>query len=87
MNASELKRLIEDAGTSPHFFDRKTMKFFGDTMRNYGVQNSWIVAQDGEIVEVYKLYRRRPVRHGLFESAYFDKKTLKRRFSKRSDHE
>jgi len=65
----ELKRLVENSGNERYFFTRKTMRFFGDTMRNYGVRdggNVWI------------LYRRKAVKHGLKESAYFDKTTLKR---------
>jgi hypothetical protein len=86
MNASELKELIEEAGTSPYFFTRKTMKFFGDTMKNYGVRSATI-STGAENIAVYELYRRNPVRRGLIDSAYFDKKTLKRVHPVRSDHE
>lgn len=34
MTPSELKYQVEQTGSN--FFDRKTMKFFGDTMKNYG---------------------------------------------------
>jgi len=40
----------------PHFFDRQTLKFFGDTMKNFGV-----FQEDGEIF----IYRKKPVKHGL----------------------
>ena len=40
-----------------YFFEPKTMKFFGDTMKNFG-----IFTDD----EGYKyLYRKKPVKHGL----------------------
>ena len=67
MNASELKYQVEQAGTCEHFFTRKTMKFFGDTMQNYGVRSAG---------DVWELYRRRAVKCGLKNSAYFDKVTF-----------
>lgn len=76
MTASELKAMIEARGTSSHFFDRKTMKFHGDTMSNYGVYETVIDTWSENNVEVYELYRRRPVKHGLQSSAYFRKDTL-----------
>lgn len=54
-------------GRNRHFFDRDTMKFFGDTMANYGVRDAG---------PYWELYRRRPVKHGLNTSAYFDKVTF-----------
>ena len=71
MTSSELKHQVEQAGNEPYFFTRKTMKFFGDTMRNYGVRLSG---------DNWELYRKKPVKHGLSRSAYFDKKTFKRVF-------
>lgn len=68
---SDLKSFVECAGHDSHFFTRKTMKFFGDTMRNYGLI---------EHETYYELFRRMPVKHGLFSSAYFDKLTFKRVF-------
>lgn len=34
--ASELKAAVDATGS--HFFTRDTMRFFGDTMANYGVR-------------------------------------------------
>jgi len=65
MTPSELKHHVEQTGS--HHFDRKTMKFFGDTMRNYGVRDAG---------QYWELYRKRPVKHGLSSSMYFDKKTF-----------
>jgi hypothetical protein len=76
MTASELKAKVEARGTASHFFTRETMKFFGDTMRNYGVRETVIDTWSDNNVEVYELYRRRPVKHGLWSSAYFRKDTL-----------
>lgn len=81
MNASERKYQVENAGHESHFFTRKTMSFFGDTMRNYGVCSATIrtnydadgnyVGKDGIEIEVWE-------QHGIQDSAYFDKVTFKR---------
>ena len=75
MTPSELKANVQE--TEPYFFDRKTMKFFGDTMKNYGVRSAMI-----DNMPVWELYRKRPVKHGLKTSAYFDQKTFERVFPK-----
>jgi hypothetical protein len=89
MNASELKSRVDATGS--YFFERDSMRFFGDTMRNYGVRESEIVtnydAQDncvenGITVKVWELYRRHAVKHGLTKSAYFDQKTFSRVYPK-----
>lgn len=64
MTPSELKYQYEQANPDGYFFTRKTMKFFGDTMANYGVINH----PNG-----YELFRRKPVNMGLAKSAYFTK--------------
>lgn len=66
MTPSELKYHTQE--TNPHFFTRSTMRFFGDTMKNFGVRGS--IVND---VEVWELYRKRPVMHGLQNSHYFRK--------------
>jgi hypothetical protein len=77
MTASGLKDLYERNNPGGHFFDRKTMRFFGDTLCNFGVCDGGTVTtltDNGvEAVEVWALYRRRPVNglHGIF--AYFRK--------------
>lgn len=81
MTPSELKYLTKD--TSPYFFDHKTMKFFGDRMSNYGVRSAMIDTYTDEKVEVWELYRKHSVKHGLKTSAYFRKDTFQRAFSKR----
>lgn len=76
--ASDLKYAVEQSGNEPFFFTRETMKFFGDTMRNYGIRH--LTINDQPVIE---LYRRKSVKHGLKESAYFDAETFKRIFPKR----
>ena len=90
MTPSELKYQVERAGHEPYFFTRKTMKFFGDTMGNYGVrdggtmQTNWDkngnYQKEPRTIEIWELYRKRSVKHGLNKSAYFDKETFGRVF-------
>jgi aromatic ring-opening dioxygenase LigB subunit len=69
MNSSELKYNYEiNNPEDGYFFTRSTMKFFGDTMKNYGVITH---------ADHYELHRKRPVGFGLQNSAYFDKDTFK----------
>jgi len=71
MTPSELKYQHETTHPDSHFFDRKIMKFFGDTMKNYGVRSCG---------ECWELYRKRPVKSGLRGSAYFNKATFGRSY-------
>lgn len=84
MTASELKYRVESAGHESHFFTRQTMKFFGDTMRNYGARGPGTIQTYSGTATVYELYRRRPVKHGLRDSAFFDAETFERRFKDRA---
>ena len=81
MTASDLKYEVEQHGEEPYFFTRKAMKFFGDTMRNYGVRSTTIIDLRGDKIAVWELYRRKPVMHGLDSSAYFNKETFGQVFS------
>lgn len=92
MTPSELKYHVESSGHESHFFDLKTMRFFGDSMRNYGVRRTTILATfdsdgnyhpEGVERDAWELYRRRPVKHGLQTSSYFDPMTFRRVFAKR----
>lgn len=80
MTASELKANYEYHNPNGYFFTRRTMAFFGDKMANYGVRRTSIVNHSGESVDVYELYRRRPVKHGLQDSAYFTVDTFSQTF-------
>jgi hypothetical protein len=85
MTPSELKYNVEQAGHESHFFTIRTMKFFGDTMKNYGVRDGGTIeTYSGEKYQVWELWRKKPVGHSrLKDSAYFDKQTFERRFPKR----
>lgn len=76
MTASDLKFHVEQSGTNPHFFTRSSMKFFGDTMRNYGVRSTVVHDREGRARQVWELYRRRPVKCRNQASTYFDKETF-----------
>lgn len=85
MTSSELKAKVE-FNTTTYFFSSDAMKFFGDTLRNFGVRSDTIISYynsegdyvglEGIPVEVWELYRKKPVKHGLKKSHYFDKKTF-----------
>lgn len=88
MTPSDLKYHVEK-GTDSHFFERSSMKFFGDTMKNYGVRATTIkvsyneageYTKEGVTAEVWELYRKKPGKHGLKDSSYFCKSTFSRRF-------
>ena len=94
MTPSELKYQIEQTGKEQHYFDRKTMKFWGDTMKNYGVRSVTVLAQfnehgeyneEGYPTETWELYRKRPVKHGMSKSAYFRKSDYSRIHSIKED--
>lgn len=73
MNTSELKYYVEQNGSN--FFERSTMRFFGDTMANYAVSSKTVIRNG---IECYELRRRKPVKHGLQSSAYFNAQTFER---------
>ncbi len=76
MTPSVLKQHVEAAGME-RFFARGSMKFFGDTMRNYGVRSAVIQSLEGQI-DVWELYRKQPVKHGNQGSTYFCKQTFRK---------
>lgn len=87
MTPSELKHHHNAAEVDCFFFSRDSMKHFGDSMKNYGVRSAVIsvnYSEDGEYlhgvtvnVNVWELYRKRPVKHGVTTSAFFSKSTFK----------
>jgi hypothetical protein len=72
MTPSQLKRLHESHDLDSYFFSRSSMKFFGDTMRNYGVCRTNVYDKStGEKFEVWELFRKQLVKYGLGTSHYF----------------
>lgn len=76
MDTHELKRNVESTGS--YFFTREAMSFFGDTMRNFGVRPGRLRRFSGDIVDVWELYRRQPVKHGLKDSHFFHMETFEK---------
>ena len=76
MTKTELKEKVEATGS--HFFERDSMKFFGDTMKNYGVCSAVIDTHTKGGIETWELYRKNPVKHGNQKSAYFRKDNFER---------
>ncbi len=76
--ASDLKYHVQETGSC--FFDRSSMKFFGDTMANYYVSANPvnITTSSGVKHLCWELTRRRPVKMGLQDPAYFDWVTYER---------
>jgi len=68
MTPSKLKAAILAAWPESHFFDRATMRFWGDTMANFGCRDAG---------DAWELYRKRPITDGIAHSHFFDKKTLR----------
>lgn len=69
MNATQLKAAYQRNNPEGYFFERDTMKFFGDTMKNYRVT--------GPLEGMYTLSRRKPVKHGVQKDAFFCATTFK----------
>lgn len=83
MRASELKAKVESANEDSKFFSRGNMRFAGDTMSNFGVRGPLpFVTHLGDRIQVYELYRRRPVKEGLRSSAYFNADTFRQTHGK-----
>lgn len=78
MTTSDLKYHHETQHPDSHFFTRSSMRFSGDRMSNYGCRQATVETHDGETVECWELWRKRPVKHGLQNSAYFSRETFER---------
>ena len=79
MTTHELKAKVDATGS--HFFDRETLKFFGDTMRNFACGRNPIEITDkmGELRQVYALWRiKTNAKLGKYgnEPYYFDAVTF-----------
>ncbi len=76
MTKSDLKHHVSQTGS--FFFERSSMKFFGDTMANYGVRSAVVSSYSQENVDCWELYRHRPVKCDLHNSAYFARDNYRR---------
>lgn len=77
--AAQLRAAHETAVPESLFFTRNNMAFAGDTMGNFAVASDPVTfaTYSGELVTCWRLYRRRPVKHGLRGSFYFDCETFR----------
>lgn len=73
---SELKVNVEATGS--HFFDHKTMEFFGDKMSNWGLRSVVIKCRYNGKVACWELYRKEAVKNNLKTSAFFAKDDFSR---------
>jgi len=80
ISASQLRAAHEEAHPESLFFSRNNMRFAGDTMANFAVAPDPVTfaTYSGETVTCWRLYRRRPVKHGLRGSFYFECDTFRR---------
>ena|GEM_PF-6355984 len=75
--AAQLKRLHEYHNPKSYFFSRKSMRFFGDTMSNFGVRNFKLPS--GDVFLLYRKYATYPNRYVEMKAGtgyLFDKKTF-----------
>jgi hypothetical protein len=66
MTKTELIKRVRQ--TDSHYFDKKTMAFFGDTLRNYRIDTN---IHNINSVRCYKLNRLSPVNGGLVSPVFF----------------
>lgn len=82
MTPSQLKALHEQHNPDSVYFARETMRWHGDTMRNYGVR---AYPYDNGTT-YWELYRKQGVgQHKLKASAFFHPETFKRVHLKEAD--
>jgi len=81
MDTKKLRAAVEAAGHDPHFFTPSAMRFFGDSMSNYGVRASPVTVHGfrGPVL-CWALYRRKPVKNGVKADTYFCCDTFRRVF-------
>lgn len=67
MTPSQLKTHYLANNPDGQYFTRTSMRVFGDSMANYGCRDAG---------DCWELYRKRPVKHCMQSSRYFDKSTF-----------
>lgn len=78
MTPSELIKKHKEHNPSSHFFDKATLRFFGETVKNMRVFETSVLNTDGQMVPVYKLRSLQlnaPFRP-VYSVHYFDKETF-----------
>jgi hypothetical protein len=73
MTVSRLKRLYQNNNPKGCYFDRQTMRFFGDSISNYKIKDGGKIKMFNgkifELVDVWELHRKKPVNGGLHGKA------------------
>ena len=88
MTPAELKAKVTATGSN--FFERKTLAFFGDTMRNYSVRSKPVMVETWSSgpVECWELVRKRAVKHGLCDSGLLQHQDFRARaYAQRSQEQ
>ena len=84
MTPSEFKRIFMEKNPNSHYFDRKTLKFFGERMRDMHVTKNVIVKDyHGNKHKCYALskYQRNHPLGPRYSVHYFDMETLEQIFN------
>ena len=78
--SSQLKSLHLEAQPDSKYFDKGSMKFFGDTMSNLAVSKDVVETNDGTRIAVYELRRKAKTSKGAPAGviAYFDMNGFRR---------
>lgn len=84
---SEFKRILQDSDTDHHFFDRATMRYHRQTMRDITVTGFYLVTDmtDHKVHDCYKVESMQassPEDPRHLVTYYFDRETLKNVFPK-----
>lgn len=82
---SEFKRILQDSDTEHYFFDRKTMRYHRQTMRDISVEGFYMVeAYDGmhDCYRVESMQASDPESPRHLVTYYFDRETLRSVFPK-----
>lgn len=75
---AELKARVQATGS--HFFDRETMRAWGDTMANFSLGTATVSTYSCEEIECWELSQKRAVRRGSPSVYYFAKDDYRRVF-------
>jgi hypothetical protein len=65
--ASQLAGFVSNSTSDSFYFSKDTLRFFGDSMSNYGIKHHKLGAR-----HIVELRRKRAVKHGMTASAYFE---------------
>lgn len=76
MDQYKLKRMYQEKNPNGHFFDRKTLKFFGERMRDMYVYKTpeSITTPSGDVHECWRLRKRGDcgVNYAFFDTTTFE---------------